>query len=161
MHGNLLAACVRRVPANWSTLVSELVAVVFGLEVAIRMGFNHLHLEGGNVTVFKALTNVSPGCSSFHILLDCFSALRSYFIGFRSCIVRRSGNTTAHMVARWNLSFVGDTIYMLPSLKVLYLWLLLISININKCFSKKKNTPQFRISVIYPVNCGFCMVLFN
>ena len=46
-QGNLIAADVRRVPATWSATVSGLIVAVFGVELAIRMGFSHIHLIGG------------------------------------------------------------------------------------------------------------------
>lgn len=105
-HRNLLATGVRRVPASWATEVSELAAALFGVELALRMGYNQIHLEGDNAAVSKACTNASNGCSPFYVLLDRILSLIPYFGGFRSSVVRRSGNTTAHMVVRWNVSTV-------------------------------------------------------
>ncbi|XP_057550422.1 uncharacterized protein LOC130828448 [Amaranthus tricolor] len=111
-HGNLILVGVRGVQATWSTAVSELTVAGFGVELAIRLGFSHIHLEGDNVVVFKEITNSSSGFSPFYVLLDQIRSLLSSFRGVRRSVVRRSGNTAAHMVARWNLGSFGDTIYM-------------------------------------------------
>lgn len=113
-QGNLVAAGVRRVNATWSTAVSELAAAVYGVEVACRLGFTHIHLEGDNTTVFKNISKQPAGLSPFYVLLDRLKYLLNSFVGVRHSVVRRSGNTAAHMVARWNVGSFGDTVYIHP-----------------------------------------------
>lgn len=111
-NGNLLAAGVRRVPATWTAPNSELAAMVFGDEIAIKLGYHYIHLEGDSTIVFKACSNISQGCSPFQLLVDRLHSKLSGFRGVRYRVVRRHGNTTAHLVARWNLGSVGETLYL-------------------------------------------------
>lgn len=76
------------------------------------MGYQQIHLEGDNSTVFKALTTVSTGCSPFHLLVDRLHSLLANFKGVTCSVIRRHDNTTTHLVARWNLGSVRDTIYL-------------------------------------------------
>ena len=138
LHGNLIVVGIRRVCATWSTPVNELVAAAFGVEVAIRMSFSHIQLKGDNVAVFKALTSSSHGFSPFYILLDRIRSMLISFRGVRRSVVRHSGNTVAHMVARWNMSSIGDTIYMHPFPQSLVTLSTLDLFNLNRYFSKKK-----------------------
>ncbi|CAO2839110.1 unnamed protein product [Amaranthus hypochondriacus] len=60
------------------------------------------------------MTNNSKGCSSSFVLLDKLQSLILAMSGFWSSVVCRSGNTIAHLVARWNSNSLGETILMYP-----------------------------------------------
>lgn len=106
-HGALITTGIRRVPATWSTSVSELADALFGFDLAIKLGFFHIYIEGDNAAILKALSSSSHGFSPFYILLD---RIRSQMMSFRD--VRSS--VAAHMVASWNSGSIGDTIYLHP-----------------------------------------------
>ncbi|CAO2816134.1 unnamed protein product [Amaranthus hypochondriacus] len=112
--GNLLLAGVRRVHAHWSPVIAEMAAAVYGVEVAIRMGYRFVHLEGDNATVIEYINKGAASCSPLFLLLDRVLQLSQSFLGFKCSSIRRSGNTVAHMVARWNSHTGGDNIYMHP-----------------------------------------------
>ena len=67
--GDLLAAGVRRMRALWPPDISELAVAIFGVELAIRLGFSNIQLEGDNVNVMMGHTNKSKGCSPFFFFL--------------------------------------------------------------------------------------------
>ncbi|CAO2814541.1 unnamed protein product [Amaranthus hypochondriacus] len=89
-------------------------AAIYGVEMAIRLGYSYIHLEGDSLAVMQGLTNKTPGCSPFYLLLDRLSSMRSSFMGFRCSFVRRSGNTATHLVARWYSNSVGENVFMSP-----------------------------------------------
>ena len=74
-NGNLLAVGVRRVQALWPPDISELMAAVFGIEMAIRLGYDYIHIEGGNVNVMKSITSNQKGCSPYLFSLIDYSTL--------------------------------------------------------------------------------------
>ncbi|CAO2824973.1 unnamed protein product [Amaranthus hypochondriacus] len=75
-------------------------AAAFGLEIAIRMGYSLVHLEGDNVNVMRGIANEDSGCSPYFLLLDRVLELSNSLLGFRCSAIHRSDNTTAHMIAR-------------------------------------------------------------
>ena len=112
--GALLEASVKRLCALWPSNISELVAAAYGIEVAIFLGYSYIHLEGDILNVMNCINGKPTGCSPFFLLLDRLYHLILSLFGFYSSVVRRSGNTAAHMVARWNSGSVRETIYMYP-----------------------------------------------
>lgn len=80
---------------------AELAAACFALEVALRMGYNNLLLEGNAQLPIFALYD------DLHVLKSCFS-------GFSCSAIRRSGNTVAHTIARWETGIANERICMEP-----------------------------------------------
>ncbi|CAO2834732.1 unnamed protein product [Amaranthus hypochondriacus] len=89
------------------------------IEIGIRMGYSFVHIEGDNSTVIEGIHNKAQGCSPPFVLLDLVLQLSQSFLGFKCSSIRRSGNTVAHMVARWNAHTVGENVYMNPFLQSL------------------------------------------
>lgn len=71
--GDRLAAGFRRVRVLLPLDISELAVDVFGVKLAIRLGFFYIQLEGDSVNVMMGLTNKSKGCSPLFLLLDSIS----------------------------------------------------------------------------------------
>ena len=113
-NGTLLTAAVKRVNALWPPDISELAVAVYGIELAIFLGYIHVYLEGDNENVWKSIKNKLLGCLPFFLLLDRLNHLFLSLFGFNCSFVRCCGNTAAHMVARWNSGSFGETIYMYP-----------------------------------------------
>ena len=67
---NIILARVHGVRATWSPVVSEMAAVVYGLEIAIRMGYSFIHLVTDNSSVIQGIFNESSGFSPFYLMLD-------------------------------------------------------------------------------------------
>ncbi|CAO2815930.1 unnamed protein product [Amaranthus hypochondriacus] len=112
-NGSFLVAGVKRVKVLWPPDISEMAGAVYGLALAISLGYSHVHLEGvDNVSVWANIKNRQPGFSPFFLLLDRIDQLVSTLSGFKCSFIRRCGNTAAHLVARWNSGSFGETIYM-------------------------------------------------
>lgn len=113
-EGKLILAGVKRMKASWSPELSELNVAVYGIEVAIHMGYSHIVLEGDCAFVIKGIQDDSSGFASPYVLFDYIAAQKLVFDDFRCNLVRRNCNTAAHLVARWNSGRLGETIFMYP-----------------------------------------------
>ena len=100
--GKIVVADVRRVKARWSVEVSEVVAALFGLEVARRFGFGKVQLEGDAICVVSSIYNGLEGSSPLHLFYDSIFSLSTCFSNYRCSFVRRSDNSVVHLVARWD-----------------------------------------------------------
>ena len=116
-NGTLLAAGVKRVCALWSLDISELAAAVYGMELAIFLGYSYVQHEGDNLNVMKSINSKLTGCSPFFLLYQLHLLVLS-LAGFNSSIVG-CDNTVAHMVARWKLGSFEKIIYMYPFPQIL------------------------------------------
>lgn len=97
-RGKILITGTRRVKANWSVELSEIIAALYGLNVARRLDLKNIHLEGDALNVIVALKKKIQGLAPIHLVFDsCFDVLSSFDFATFS-FVRRVGNTAAHMV---------------------------------------------------------------
>lgn len=112
--GRSLLAAVRRLNSNMGVEETELSAACFALEVATRMGFDHIHLEGDAQAVITTIRRKDMGLSPIFSLYDLVHVLSDNFDGFSCSVVRRSGNTVAHYVDRWDTSISHEKICMEP-----------------------------------------------
>ncbi|CAO2819420.1 unnamed protein product [Amaranthus hypochondriacus] len=101
-EGKALLAAVRRLTSNMGVEESELSAACFALEVATRMGFDHVQLESDAQAVISTIKRKQTGLSPIFSLYDVVHVLSDNLVGFSCSVVRRSGNTVAHSVARWD-----------------------------------------------------------
>lgn len=113
-EGSPKAAAVRKMRSNMGVEEAELSAACFALEVAGRMGYEHIHLEGDAQVVIHSLQKHVRGLSPIHSLYDYLISLSSSFDSFSCSSVRRSGNTVAHYVARWDTGMAYEKICMEP-----------------------------------------------
>ncbi|CAO2828108.1 unnamed protein product [Amaranthus hypochondriacus] len=93
---------------------SELAAAVFALEIAQRMEFTHIVLEGDAQTVINTIARKDSGLAPIFSMYDSVHVLSSFFGTFSCSAIRRSGNTVAHMVARWDTGIAHEKICMEP-----------------------------------------------
>lgn len=112
--GVLLVTGVRRVWANWDAELSELLAAAFGVELARRLGFSHIVLEGDCAVVISGIRRCPSGFTPFFLILDYIQSLIPSFCGFNCTLIRRQCNTVAHSMARWNSGNRGEVIFMDP-----------------------------------------------
>ena len=82
--------------------VTEAVAAMFAMEVAERLDYDDIHLEGNSLTVLHAIQTKAEGSTYVHLLLDNIIELSSCFSTFTCSFVRRLGNIVAHMSAGWD-----------------------------------------------------------
>ena len=108
----IVVAGVRRVKARWSVEVSEAAAALFGLEIAVRFGFGKVQLEGDAMGVVSAIYNGLEGSSPLHLYYDSIFASSTGFSNFCCSFARRSGNSLAHLVARWDTGLANEKICM-------------------------------------------------
>ncbi|XP_074288445.1 uncharacterized protein LOC141613600 [Silene latifolia] len=98
--GSVVGMGCRRVEAEWDVEVAEARAASFGLEVANRLGFSNIILEGDALNVVLAVKNESVARSPFGLCVnDVIVNLRLFPSSFFSH-VKRGGNTVAHCIAR-------------------------------------------------------------
>lgn len=110
--GKILVAGVRCAVATWSSDISEAAAVLFCVEVAVRLGYRSVHLEGDSINVIRTIESSVSGCSPIHLLYDRISSLVSSFDAFCVSYVSRKGNSLAHVMARWDPSPSLEKLYM-------------------------------------------------
>ena len=72
---------------------------VYGVELAIRMGYSHIILKEDNATVFNGIGKQATGLAPSFVLFDRINSLKTFFAGFKCNLVGRNGNTVAHLVA--------------------------------------------------------------
>lgn len=113
-EGKVILTGTRYVQASWSVEVTEAAAALYGLEVAHRSGYNHIHLEGDAISVINAISKQQQGLSPIHLIYDNISIVRSLFSSFTCTHVRRCGNTVAHLVARLDTDSHEEKICMHP-----------------------------------------------
>ncbi|CAO2813967.1 unnamed protein product [Amaranthus hypochondriacus] len=118
-NGQLLLAEVWCMQATWSPELSELNAVVYGVEVALRMGYSRIVLEGDCATVIHGIQHNHTGFTPHYALHDAIAKHKVSFAIFTCNFVCRNCNIVAHLVARWNSGRIGETIFMYPFLQSL------------------------------------------
>lgn len=78
------------------------------------MGFDHIILEGDAEAVVNSINNKESGLSPIYALYDYLHVLSSRFSSFSCSVVRRSDNTVAHLIARWDTGIAHEKICMEP-----------------------------------------------
>ncbi|XP_021771684.1 uncharacterized protein LOC110735807 [Chenopodium quinoa] len=96
--GSVLAAAVKK--GGVVVDVAEAAAVVFGLKVARRLGYEKVQVESDALNVVTGIKQKIAGCSPFFLMIDDVLALSLLFDSFAISHVKRTGNTLAHLVAR-------------------------------------------------------------
>ena len=72
-------------------LVTEAAAALYGVEVAHRMGYNRIHLEGNAMNVINAISRQHKGLSPIHLIYANIYVFSALFSGFICSHVRRGG----------------------------------------------------------------------
>jgi reverse transcriptase-like protein len=99
-YGKLLVAGVRRIKSLWPVDICEAAAALFGIQVALRIGCEYIHLKGDSLSVISAINHVDEGQAPIHLFYDSIFDLSSNVSGFVCSFVRRNENSLAHLVAR-------------------------------------------------------------
>lgn len=92
---------------RWSAECAEVAAVLFGPEIAHRLGYKHVILECDVVNVISTIKKEVVGFSPLFLFYEDIKRLKSYFESFDCAHIRRTCNTIAHWIARWDIN-VGD-----------------------------------------------------
>ena len=51
--------------SNWAVNVCEAAATLYGIELAVRFGYSHVHLEGDSMIIVSAIENKVEGLTLF------------------------------------------------------------------------------------------------
>ncbi|CAO2816818.1 unnamed protein product [Amaranthus hypochondriacus] len=113
-QGDVLLTGTRLCQANWDVEASEAMAAKYGLEIARRMGYDQIHLEGDALNVISAISNRIAGRAPIHLIYDSIISMLDSFADVKFSFVRRGGNTVAHMVARWETEYGREKVCMAP-----------------------------------------------
>ncbi|XP_021866523.1 uncharacterized protein [Spinacia oleracea] len=111
-EGKLLVAAVKRIGANWQPEMAEAGAARYGVELARRLGYSSVILESDSLKVVRAIKTRQEGVSPIYILYDDIVGTCSEFFQFMCVHVRRTGNTLAHCIARWETGIDSERICM-------------------------------------------------
>lgn len=106
--GSLLDAGVRRLGVNWTPVMAEAGAARFGMEVVSSLGYENVVLECDALSVVRAIVDRKMGAAPIFLLFEDILDISSSFSNFNCVHVKRSGNTVAHSVARWE-AVIGST----------------------------------------------------
>ena len=85
--GVLLAVGVKRVYAFWLPDISELAAAVYGIELAIFLGYSNIHQQRDCLNIMKSINSKPTECYPFFLLLDRLHHLVLSLSGFYGCVV--------------------------------------------------------------------------
>ena len=111
-EGGIVAAGVKRVAAAWSAVLAESAATRYAMEVARRLGYGQLWLEGDALMVINAVNKQEDGlCPHFRIINDIVRMARE-FNSFSISHVKRAGNTVAHLLARWEVPCNSEHVWL-------------------------------------------------
>lgn len=113
-EGLLMLTGTRLVQASWSVEATEAAAALYGLELAHRLGYDRVHLEGDAMNVIHAILIQSDGLTPLHLIYENVYVVSSFFTGFMCSHVKRGGNTVAHLVARWDTAPNHEKVCMSP-----------------------------------------------
>lgn len=86
----------------------------FVLEIAVRMGYENIILDGDSISVINNIKKKDTGFSPIYAMYDYVHVLSASFGSFSCSFVRRSGNTVAHSSARWDTGIALEKICMEP-----------------------------------------------
>ena len=111
-QGRLLAALCRKIRAQMRALEVEPKAYEAGVLLARHLGLRNGVLEGDSLIISNALKNVVQSPTSVAAIVEGLHVLSPdvRIVGYSH--VRRTGNKSAHILARQALSFVNDVIWI-------------------------------------------------
>lgn len=89
-------------------------AALYGLQLARRMDYKKIQLEGDALNVVTALQKRVQGSSPIHMVYDCCFDELAFFDVTMITHVCRAGNTMAHMIARWTTDVNSEKVCMPP-----------------------------------------------
>ncbi|CAO2841012.1 unnamed protein product [Amaranthus hypochondriacus] len=96
--------------SNMGVKAAELAAACFALEIAQRMEYDHIVLEGDAQTVINSIKEC--GRTPIFALYESLHVPSSSFTSFSCTSVRRNENIVAHTVVRWDTSIAHEKICM-------------------------------------------------
>ena len=97
----VLATGTRCTRTNRGVEESIVMAVCFGQEMALVLGYEKVQLEGDACNVINYVI-LKKGCTPIHVLYNYLFALSSYFSYFSCIFIRSSGNTVAYLIGSWD-----------------------------------------------------------
>ena len=89
-------------------------AAYFALVVARRLGYDLIILEGDALNIINTIRKKESGLAPIYLLYDCLNDLSAGFLGFSCSFLKISGNTVAHMIAKWDTGVAHEKIFMEP-----------------------------------------------
>ncbi|CAO2841130.1 unnamed protein product [Amaranthus hypochondriacus] len=111
-NGSLLAVGVRRSKSLWSVDMAEAYAAKFGIELAVRLGYSRIHLEGDALNIISKIATGCEGASPIFLIYDSLFSLLESVSHFNISFVCRGVNTLAHSVARWDVGNATERVSM-------------------------------------------------
>ncbi|KAL8104126.1 hypothetical protein AgCh_028382 [Apium graveolens] len=82
--------------------MAEVASPLFGLEIAYRLGYSRVILKSDARNVIATIKKDEAGYSPIFLFYDDIRRKKSRLEWFDCSHVKRSGNTVAHFVSRWN-----------------------------------------------------------
>lgn len=114
-----MASCLLWVPKNillrgTPRQRKQQLRALYAMELATRMGYSHITLEGDAHEVLSTIAKKEHGLTPIFLIYEKIFLLNSCFIGFECIHVSRKGNTVAHLAARREMNNVDEKICMNP-----------------------------------------------
>ncbi|XP_021754195.1 uncharacterized protein LOC110719519 [Chenopodium quinoa] len=110
--GSLLLVAVRNTGCVWPSEMAEAATARYGIEIARRMGYEKVVLEGDAINVVRAIKTKQEGAATIFLLYDDIHRMSSFFSYFACNHIRRAGNTVAHYAARWDPGSSNERVCM-------------------------------------------------
>ncbi|XP_074291107.1 uncharacterized protein LOC141617875 [Silene latifolia] len=111
-NGSVVVVSCKRDVRIRSMEEAEAKVVVVGLEVALRMGIEKVHIETDSLIVVNELNGRTPRRNYLGVLIDDIIHVLSSFVSSCCSHVKRGGNTVAHLCARLCTRRGNEVVYV-------------------------------------------------
>jgi len=95
-----MASLSLKIPLPMSVIEVKVLAARRALEFAVELAFDHIILEGDSEILHKALLAKGRNFTPYGHLVQDILYLSSFFLAFKTSLVRHLGNKLAHSLAR-------------------------------------------------------------
>ncbi|XP_021734136.1 uncharacterized protein LOC110700860 [Chenopodium quinoa] len=99
-EGRIVAAAKRKAAIVEPEIVEALV-VRFALQLAYKLGYSRIMVESDAINVIKVVSSKEKGRSPIYSIYDDIRTDRAKFVLCTFSHIKRSCNTVAHLIARW------------------------------------------------------------
>lgn len=112
--GSVQMMATKRIVCGEDSTMAEAEAARYGLLVARRADYDKVWLESDALAVVQAIHKDDDGCSPIWLIYSDIKMMLLSFSSSHFSHVKRTGNTVAHLVARWDTHGVSELICMAP-----------------------------------------------
>ncbi|XP_021722691.1 uncharacterized protein LOC110690168 [Chenopodium quinoa] len=113
-NGALILVAARKFEGVWDVEQAEAAAIRYGLQVANRFGYDNIWVESDSWAAIERVNKQHHGFSPLCLVYNDIFQLASNFSSLFTSHVKRTGNSIAHLVARWDTRDNVERVCMSP-----------------------------------------------